>query len=135
MKIEVSDGEIFDKFTILQIKMNEIKDKAKLVNIEKEYEILHNVTNQIKVNLFESDTNAAELLIKLQNDLQEVNKELWDIEDDIRNEERYNRFGEEFIRLARAVYVTNDKRCDVKKQINILTKSGLVEEKSYEDYQ
>ena len=135
MKIEVSDGEIFDKFTILQIKMNEIKDKAKLVNIEKEYEILHNVTNQIKVNLFESDTNAAELLIKLQNDLQEVNKELWDIEDDIRNEERNKRFGEEFIRLARAVYVTNDKRCDVKKQINILTKSGLVEEKSYEDYQ
>ena len=135
MKIEVSDGEIFDKFTILQIKMNEIKDKAKLVNIEKEYEILHNVTNQIKVNLFESDTNAAELLIILQNDLQEVNKELWDIEDDIRNEERNKRFGEEFIRLARAVYVTNDKRCDVKKQINILTKSGLVEEKSYEDYQ
>ena len=135
MKIEVSDGEIFDKFTILQIKMNEIKDKAKLVNIEKEYEILHDVTNQIKVNLFESDTNAAELLIKLQNDLQEVNKELWDIEDDIRNEERNKRFGEEFIRLARAVYVTNDKRCDVKKQINILTKSGLVEEKSYEDYQ
>jgi hypothetical protein len=135
MKIEVSDGEIFDKFTILQIKMNEIKDKAKLVNIEKEYEILHHVTNQIKVNLFESDKNNAELLIKLQNDLQEVNKELWDIEDDIRNEERNKRFGEEFIRLARAVYVTNDKRCDVKKQINILTKSGLVEEKSYEDYQ
>ena len=135
MKIEVSDGEIFDKFTILQIKMNEIKDKAKLANIEKEYEILHDVTNQIKVNLFESDGNAAELLIKLQNNLQEVNKELWDIEDDIRNEERNKRFGEEFIRLARAVYVTNDKRCDVKKQINILTKSGLVEEKSYEDYQ
>jgi len=135
MKIEVSDGEIFDKFTILQIKMNEIKDKAKLVNIEKEYETLHHAVNQIKVNLFESDTDDAEFLIKLQNDLLEINKKLWDIEDDVRNEERNKRFEEEFIRLARAVYVTNDIRCEIKTQINILTNSGLVEEKSYEDYQ
>ena len=135
MKIEVSNGEIFDKFTILQIKMNEIKDKAKLVNIEKEYGTLLHATNQIKVNLFESNTDDAEFLIKLQNDLLEINKKLWDIEDDVRNEERNKRFEEEFIRLARAVYVTNDIRCEIKTQINILTKSGLVEEKSYEDYQ
>lgn len=129
MKIEVSNGEIIDKYTILEIKLSKIKDAKKLVNIQHEYNTL---TPDVK-NMY-GDAKDESHLKKLQNDLLEVNKKLWKIEDDIRECERANDFGKTFIDLARAVYYVNDDRSDVKKEINIFTGSDLVEEKSYEEY-
>lgn len=129
MKIEVSNGEIIDKYTILEIKLSKIKDSKKLINIQKEFEVLtpniQSIYNQSK---------DQHHLKKLHNNLLEINKKLWVIEDDIRECERANNFGETFIQLARAVYHINDDRSHVKKEINLYTGSELVEEKSYEDY-
>ena len=129
MKIEVSNGEIIDKYTILEIKLIEIKDAKKLKNVQHEYDVLTPVVNSIY-----DDVDDKKKLKKLHKNLLEVNKKLWKIEDDIRECERANDFGETFIDLARAVYYTNDDRSDVKKEINTFTGSDLVEEKSYEDY-
>lgn len=129
MKIEVSNGEIIDKYTILEIKLSEIKDENKLKNVQHEYDTLTPDVETIYANSSDKDH-----LKKLHNDLLEVNKKLWKIEDDIRECERANDFGQTFIDLARAVYYTNDDRSDVKKEINLFTGSDLVEEKSYEDY-
>ena len=127
MKIEVSNGEILDKLTILYLKVAFITDKDKLENIRKEVEELRPIAQ----DLFQE---YGEELRKLYDKLGEVNHRLWKIEDNIRECERSQDFSDEFIKLARAVYFTNDERSDIKKQINILTKSGLIEEKSYEDY-
>jgi len=129
MKIEVSNGEIIDKYTILEIKLSEIKSPKKLVNIQNEYDVL---TPVVKGIYAQSEDESH--LKKLQNNLLEVNKKLWKIEDDIRECERANDFGKTFVDLARAVYYTNDDRSDVKKEINEYTGSDLVEEKSYEEY-
>jgi hypothetical protein len=123
MKIEVSNGEIIDKLTIVQIKLERIKDEGKLVNLKKEYS--------------ELDQASASILSKsdpLYISLYEVNCELWDIEDHIRDLERKKEFGEDFVSTARAVYFKNDKRSELKREINIKTSSGLIEEKSYEKY-
>ena len=127
MKIEVSNGEILDKLTILYLKVAFIKDKDKLINVRKEVEELRPIAQ----DLFQE---YGEELRKLYDKLGEVNHRLWKIEDNIRECERSQDFSNEFIKLARAVYFTNDERSDIKKQINILTQSGLIEEKSYEDY-
>ena len=127
MKIEVSNGELLDKISILELKLLKIEDKEKLVNIQKGFDVL----NPLCVKLFEKFGS------QLQNhylELARINGLLWDIEDWIRDCEREKRFDEEFIQLARSVYVTNDQRSEVKKIINMLTGSGLVEEKSYKDY-
>ena len=127
MKIEVSNGELLDKISILELKMLKIEDEDKLVNIKKEFETL----NPLCVKLFEKFGG------QLQNhylELARINGLLWDIEDWIRDCEREKKFDEEFIQLARSVYVTNDQRSEVKKIINVITNSGLVEEKSYKDY-
>ncbi|CAI8371364.1 MAG: Uncharacterised protein [Flavobacterium sp. SCGC AAA160-P02] len=129
MKIEVSNGEIIDKYTILEIKLSEIKNTEKLMNIKNEYQTL---TPDVKY-IYETCKDKIQLKT-LQNKLLEVNKKLWKIEDDIRECERANDFGQTFVNLARSVYFTNDDRSDVKKEINILTESNFVEEKSYEDY-
>ena len=129
MKIEVSNGEIIDKYTILEIKLSEIKNEEKLKNIRNEYDTL---TPDVE-RIYAACKDESHLK-KLQNDLLEVNKKLWKIEDDIRECERAKDFGQTFIDLARAVYYTNDDRSDVKKEINVFTGSDLVEEKSYEDY-
>lgn len=129
MKIEVSNGEIIDKYTILEIKLSEIKDEKKLVNVKHEHEVLTPVVKRI----YEEVSNVSKLK-EFQANLLEVNKKLWKIEDDIRECEKAKYFGQTFIDLARAVYYTNDDRSVVKKEINILTGSDLVEEKSYEDY-
>jgi hypothetical protein len=129
MKIEVSNGEIIDKYTILEIKLSKITDTEKLVNIQHEYNTL---TPDVK-NMY-AEAKDEKHLKGLQNNLLEVNKKLWKIEDDIRECERANDFGQTFIDLARAVYYVNDDRSDVKKEINVYTGSDLVEEKSYEDY-
>ena len=127
MKIEISNGELLDKISILELKMLKIEDKEKLVNIEKEFHTL----NPLCVKLFEKFGG------ELQNhylELSAINGELWDIEDEIRECEKNKDFGGKFTELARSVYFTNDKRSEVKKLINVLTGSDLVEEKSYEDY-
>ncbi|NCT09681.1 MAG: hypothetical protein GW772_06340 [Flavobacteriia bacterium] len=129
MKIEVSNGEIIDKFTILEIKLSEIKDAKKRLNIQNEYDVLSPVLKTIYAST--SDKNH---LKKLHEDLRNINKKLWKIEDDIRECERNKVFDETFIELARAVYFTNDDRSNVKKEINKFTGSDLIEEKSYEDY-
>ena len=129
MKIEVSNGEIIDKYTILEIKLAKISDAEKLVNIQHEYDTL---TPDVK-SIYEAAKEKSQLK-KMHDNLLEVNKKLWKIEDEIRECERANDFGQTFIDLARAVYYTNDDRSDVKKEINMYTGSDLVEEKSYEDY-
>jgi hypothetical protein len=129
MKIEVSNGEIIDKYTILEIKLSKIKDANKLINIKHEYNTL-----TLDVEHIYSSCNDSTQLEVLHKNLLEVNKKLWKIEDDIRECERANDFGQTFIDLARAVYYVNDDRSDVKKEINIFTGSDLVEEKSYEEY-
>ena len=127
MKVEVSNGELLDKLSILELKLINIKEDKKLINIKNEHGGLSPLCN----NLF---NNYGNELRSLYAKLSEINAELWKIEDDIRECERNKDFGDEFVRLARAVYFTNDKRSDVKKSINLLTESGFVEEKSYEDY-
>ena len=128
MKVEVSNGELLDKLTILELKLTNITNVQKLSNIQKEHDELSPLADQ----LFDS---YGEELKNLYIKLTEINSELWTIEDDIRECERNKDFGSDFVSLARAVYFTNDKRSDVKKAINLLTDSGFVEEKSYEDYE
>ena len=128
MKVEVSNGELLDKLTILELKLTNITDVQKLSNIQNEHDELSPLADQ----LFDS---YGEELKNLYKKLTEINSELWTIEDDIRECERNKDFGSDFVSLARAVYFTNDKRSDVKKAINLLTDSGFVEEKSYEDYE
>ena len=123
MKIEVSNGEIIDKLTIIRIKLERIKDRTKLANLQKEYDELIKASSSI---LSGSDP--------LYMALYEVNCELWDIEDRIRDLERHKDFGEKFIATARSVYFKNDKRSEIKREINKKTSSGLIEEKSYEKY-
>jgi hypothetical protein len=123
MNIEVSIGEIVDKLTILRIKKNNISDEGKLFNVITEYDYLYDVVfNQLKI---ESDDFYNLLL---------VNERLWDIEDLIRDKERDKVFDTEFVELARSVYVTNDKRAELKKEINLKYGSLFVEEKSYKKY-
>jgi hypothetical protein len=123
MKIEVSNGEIIDKLTIIQIKLERIKDKVKLLNLQKEYNVL-----------LKGSSSIIKTSDPLYKSLYEVNCELWDIEDHIRDLERNKDFGSDFISTARAVYIKNDKRSVLKREINIRTASGLIEEKSYEKY-
>ena len=125
MKIEVSHGEIVDKLTILQIKKENITDPSKLDNIVKEYDYLLSIVE----NDLEISTESPEYL-----ELLSINKELWKIEDDIRDKERDKVFDAEFIELARSVYTTNDKRAEIKKEINLKYGSLFVEEKSYSNY-
>jgi len=131
MKIEVSNGEIVDKLTILDIKLRLISDKRKLENVKAEFNELSPIVKSIYDDLSRKN---REKMTSLHKELQEVNQKLWYIEDDIRMLEAQQDFGERFIELARSVYFTNDQRALLKKEINLLTGSLLVEEKSYEDY-
>ena len=128
MKVEVSNGELLDKLTILELELTNINDVQKLTNIQKEHDELNPLAGQ----LFDS---YGEELKNLYKQLAEINSELWTIEDEIRECERNKDFGSDFVSLARAVYFTNDKRSEIKKSINLLTGSGFVEEKSYKDYE
>lgn len=122
----ISPGELLDKLTILQIKSQNISDAKKLVNVNTERMLLQSVADK--------HIPPTPKLQGLTASLLDVNKQLWAIEDDIRECERKGDFGEAFIRLARAIYITNDQRADLKKQINLATGSKLVEEKSYAEY-
>jgi hypothetical protein len=122
----VSYGELIDKMTILQIKLQEIKDDAKLANVRNELELLDATWKNDKA----SDTDIADETARLLA----VNQRLWKIEDDIRMKERAQAFDQEFIQLARSVYIENDERAAIKREINVKLGSTLVEEKSYQDY-
>jgi len=127
IKINISPGELLDKISIIELKLLKIKDKAKLNNIMIEFEAL----NPQVVELLEK---FKEPLKKKYLHLSEVNETLWDIEDAIRVKEKNKEFDSKFIELARSVYRQNDKRSIIKKFINEMTDSNLIEEKSYEEY-
>jgi hypothetical protein len=124
--IPISPGELLDKITILQIKSERISDATKVANVRTELGMLE----QIWRDTVEDD----EQIRALSSELKSINEALWEIEDDVRDEERNKRFGDRFIELARAVYVTNDERANAKKKVNLYLNSSIVEEKSYQDY-
>ena len=126
VNVPISLGELLDKISILEIKNKKILNESKVLNIKKELNGLKNVLDELAISL--SETN------NLYNKLYIINLTLWEIEDSIRVLEKNEDFGEEFIELARAVYITNDQRFEVKNEINKLFNSEYVEEKSYEDY-
>ena len=126
LMVEVAPGELIDKITILEIKLNKIDDAAKLTNVRREYEIL---MNTYRDNIEETDALRA-----LIDALRDANAKLWDIEDDIRDLERAKDFGDAFVSLARSVYRSNDRRAAMKREINELLNSTILEEKSYAEY-
>ncbi|MEO6394831.1 MAG: DUF6165 family protein [Devosia sp.] len=121
--VEVSVGDVIDKITILELKTQRISDPSKLANVRVELDALNAAIDGALQPSVELDRLRAELF--------NINAALWQIEDDIRLCEGSGDFGPRFIELARAVYVTNDRRAAVKKQINLAVGSRLVEEKSY----
>ena len=125
--VDISLGEFFDKMTILEIKKERIMDENKLENIRKEYMYLQGLLVDQAFNISDIESEISEL--------KQINEKLWVIEDDIREKERNKVFDGEFIELARSVYITNDRRSDVKREINSKLGSEFVEEKSYEEYQ
>ena len=125
-KIPISWGELFDKITILQIKLENITSKNALENVEQELKKLQSILTQYCLKTMETT--------QLEGELRQINQQLWDIEDQIRGKERNNSFDDEFIQLARSVYITNDERSRIKRKINDMFGSELVEEKSYAKY-
>ena len=125
--VPISPGELLDKITILQIKSERMSEPEKVANVQIELDALSAVW---KKSVSEDST-----ITEIHNELKSINETLWDIEDDIRDEERAKNFGEKFIELARSVYVTNDLRAEAKKKLNLYLGSTIVEEKSYQDYQ
>ena len=124
--VPISPGELLDKITILRIKAARMKDAGKLANVRHELALLEKTWKESGAASVDLGTAEA--------DLTRVNEKLWVIEDEIRDEERARRFADKFIELARAVYVTNDERAAIKKRINTLLGSSIVEEKSYQQY-
>ena len=124
IKVPISNGELLDKITILQIKREKIKDAEKQKHIIRELNELTILMKTLPMNEINN----------LFSDLKEINSQLWDVEDALRDKERSATFDNEFIQLARKVYFTNDKRSQVKLKINKISKSELVEVKSYEKY-
>lgn len=120
--IPVGVGELFDKITILEIKSQKFQDEDKLKNVQKELDLLYQKTKSISVSY------------ELIDDLKNINLILWDVEDRLRIKEHKKEFDQEFVDLARKVYYTNDKRAAVKKKINIVTGSNIIEEKEYFEY-
>tara|TARA_A100001011_G_C14309487_1_gene844835 strand:- start:2928 stop:3320 length:393 start_codon:yes stop_codon:yes gene_type:complete len=129
MKIltEISVGELLDKISILEIKLDKIKDENKKKEIKKEYDILKKIQSTSITN----ENNLNDLI----KSLKEVNKNLWEIEDEIRVCEKNKDFGEKFIKLARGVYFNNDKRSRIKLEINKKLNSNITEIKEYVDYE
>jgi hypothetical protein len=126
ISVPVSPGEVIDKITILRIKSQRITDAAKLVNVRTELEALESTWAASRFARADIEAEQRALLA--------VNEQLWVIEDEIRDKERAQEFDAEFIRLARAVYVTNDERAAIKRRINDRLGSTIVEEKSYREY-
>ena len=127
IQINISVGELIDKITILQIKKEKIKDSEKVKIVSHELELLENSLNSFE----KSKKNELE---NLMTELKKINQKLWIIEDDIRLLEKNKKFDDNFIELARSVYITNDKRFEIKNKINRLFSSNIEEVKSYEEY-
>lgn len=126
IKVEIAPGELIDKITILEIKLERMADAAKLANVRIEYDIL--------MKVLEREVQGSPELWALTGELKAINGELWTIEDDIRDFERASDFGPKFVALARSVYRTNDKRAATKRKVNALLNSVIIEEKSYAAY-
>ncbi len=126
ISVPVSYGELLDKISILQIKSERISDAAKLVNVHAELSALE--------TLWMAHSAAGHDIAELRAALKAVNERLWVIEDDIRRKERAQLFDDGFVQLARSVYIENDERARIKRELNSELGSELVEEKSYEDY-
>ena len=126
LMVEIAPGELIDKITILEIKLANIEDDAKLENVRREYEIL--------MDTFRAHIQETDDLRRLIDELRAANQKLWDIEDEIRDLERAKDFGDQFVAVARSVYRSNDARAATKRKINKLLNSVIVEEKSYAEY-
>jgi hypothetical protein len=123
LMVPVSPGELLDKITILEIKSERIDDPEKVANVARELELLSRVWSE---GVTEDGTVAG-----VRSRLKAINEDLWEIEDEIREEEARGEFGSRFIELARAVYVTNDRRAAAKREVNLHLGSSILEEKSY----
>ncbi len=126
IQIPVSPGELLDKLSILDIKLECIGDEDKLANVRLEHELLSRVWADAGLE------TAG--IVALRGQLRAINQRLWRIEDKIRDCERRQDFGDHFVSLARSVYVQNDERAEIKKKINLALGSEIVEEKSYAEY-
>ena len=133
MKIEVSNGELLDKVSILRLKLQHITDDEKRTHALKEHQELVVEMMNLTDSLPDKDTEHDYL--KLFDKLMEVNSVLWSLEDRIREKEKRNNFDQDFIEIARAIYFKNDERASIKRKINELTDSSFVEVKSYSEYQ
>lgn len=129
--VQTAIGELVDKITILEIKSNKITDPVKLKNINKELTILTESLEELYTKIPPCKKTITQ---KLKELLKIINEKMWQIEDDIRDKERTKEFDVEFINIARSVYITNDERCRIKREINMLLGSELIEEKSYKKY-
>ena len=126
LKVDVSVGELLDKITILEIKSERVHDEEKLKNIRKELDLLRSIWSASPL----SNHDISEQMTRLKA----VNERLWDIEDNIRRKEADQAFDDGFVELARSVYKENDQRAAIKRELNVMLGSELVEEKSYTDY-
>ena len=126
IKVEISYGELFDKISILEIKKSKLNNPQEIVKVKYELNLLLQELNNSKLN--------SSIISSLTQDLKEVNLKLWNIEDEIREKERNKKFDEEFIKLAREVYITNDARAKIKNEINKKLNSKVFEIKSYKKY-
>ena len=126
IRVDISYGELFDKISILEIKKSKLNNPQEIVKVKYELNLLLQELNNSKLN--------SSIISSLTKDLKEVNLKLWNIEDEIREKERNKKFDEEFIKLARNVYITNDTRAKIKNEINKKLNSKVFEIKSYEKY-
>ena len=126
IRVDISYGELFDKISILEIKKSKLNNPEELLKVKYELNLLLEELNNSKLN--------SSIISSLTKDLKEVNLKLWNIEDEIREKERNKKFDEEFIKLARNVYITNDTRAKIKNEINKKLNSKVFEIKSYQKY-
>ncbi len=124
--VPVSPGEVLDKITILEIKSERMTDPEKVANVRVELELLS--------KYWADSVTENEIVHMLRAQLKAINEKLWVIEDDIRDKERVKEFDEQFVELARSVYATNDRRAQIKKELNLHLGARIVEEKSYTTY-
>tara|TARA_Y100000034_G_C6898441_1_gene414746 strand:- start:2178 stop:2576 length:399 start_codon:yes stop_codon:yes gene_type:complete len=132
MKVSISNGELLDKVTIIKLKMENIKDPTSRDSVRREHDEL--VRQMMILTDTISDKNVEEEYLRLYDQLFMTNEKLWLLEDRIREKEKRNVFDYDFIEIARSIYYTNDVRTSIKKEINELTQSLLVEVKSYSEY-
>ena len=124
--IPVAAGELFDKKTILEIKRQRIRDPQQLANVERELRLLSGIADTVLAEL-----DSPEPLERLESELREINAALWDLENAVRAHEKSGAFGQAFVDTARSIYAGNDRRAAVKRAINLLLNSAIVEEKSH----